>query len=277
MRGIGRRRVTHTLHVLDRKRSVRVSLPSNCATRARHGDDAGLPVPTRRLLGASRRCRVGRLGWAACGWGDSCDGGGALAPALPPWTPARDQRDQHRRGRDTDTVRRECGGGGGGRRRPGDIAIVRRPPSAGRWRVSDAPARLRYARGVCSGAMHTPCARHAHAVHTPCAQRTLCTCHAARRVRAGARGGNIGNGPELSSWRPDDLVDHTRAAREAGRMRCVCGRAVSRGGDGASAGRCTARARRRPLPVRLAPHPPRRPAGSLTRGAVGQHGPSVVL
>lgn len=122
-----------------------------------------------------------------------------------------------------------------------------------------------------------PCTRRAHTMCTPCAHRTLRTCHATRRVRAGARGGNIGHGPKLSSWRPDDLVHHTRAAREAGRMRCVFGRAVSRGGDGAGAGRCAARARRRPLPVRLATHPTRRPARGLARGTVGRRGPSAVV
>ena len=117
---------------------------------------------------------------------------------------------------------------------------------------------------------------HAHAMHTPV--RTPCTHHATRRVRAGARGGNVGHGPELSSRRPDDLVHHTRAAREAGRMRCLFGRAVSRGGDGAGADRCAARARRwRPLPVRLAPHTTRPPARGLARGAVGWHGPSAAL
>ena len=121
-----------------------------------------------------------------------------------------------------------------------------------------------------------PCTRHALTMRT--AVRTPCSHLATRRVRAGARGGNVGHGPELSSRRPDDLVHHTRAAREAGRMRCLFGRAVSRGGDGAGADRCAARARRwRPLPVRLAPHTTRPPARGLARGAVGWHGPSAVL
>ena len=120
------------------------------------------------------------------------------------------------------------------------------------------------------------CTRHAHTMRTPV--RTPCTHLATRRVRAGARGGNVGHGPELSSRRPDDLVHHTRAAREAGRMRCLFGHAVSRGGDGAGADRRAARARRRrPLPVRLAPHTTRPPARGLARGAVGWHGPSAVL
>ena len=174
------------------------------------------------------------------------------------------------------------------RHRPASVWMRKRRRTTARWRhscskatkcwtVADFGRSSTPSRRARSVLRRHARARRAHTMCTPCAHRTLRTCHATRRVRAGARGGNIGHGPKLSSWRPDDLVHHTRAAREAGRMRCVFGRAVSRGGDGAGAGRCAARARRRPLPVRLATHPTRRPARGLARGTVGRRGPSAVV